>query len=263
METAEAVRRLAEKIVEEYKAEVDFLCKSFRVTKADIIDAWVMWDTGINEYDNTIYSSVALRIAMHLHNYVHGNWHDKRQQVVLDLLYKTKPSTIAEIGFGTPQRYVTDYVLRNDVHLTLLDFDSEGLFFAESFLNSIQNDWKTKISLRRYDMNSNEDIGEYDCYIFQDSIEHANNPTEYLSKVVDMAPRNSHFILTLPIEVDRSIPEHNIFWKNKAEGLHWLEKAGLTIMETADIEMDKELDLFTKFLHPDFKEVVVLAVKKF
>ncbi len=258
----QAVRKLAEEIVEAHKTEVNFLCESFRVTETDIINAWVLWDTGINEYDNSVYNSSAMRIAMHLHNYIQGNWHDKRQKVVLDFVKEIKPKTIAEIGFGTPQRYVTEYVLKTDSHLSLLDFDEESLSFAEYFLDSTRTRWKNNVELIKYDMNSSEEVGNFECYIFQDSIEHANDPGKYLMKVVSSAPHNSHFIFSLPIEIDKPIPEHNIFWKDKAVALAWVESAGLTVSESIDIEMNKELDLFAKFLHPDFKEVVVHAVKK-
>ena len=262
MDKTQAVRKLAEQTIETHAQMVDFLCVSLHITREEVIEAWIVWDTGINEYNNSVYNSFAMRVAMHLHNCIPGNWHDKRQKLVLELLNKIKPFNIVDIGFGTPQRYVTDYVLRNGRQLTLLDFDDESLSFVKYFLNSVYKDWEEKISLRKYNMNSNDPIGVFDCYLLQDSIEHTNNPTKYLSKLVEQAAVGSYFIFSLPIEVDKPVPEHTIFWKDNGSALKWLEVAGLTVLESHNIDMDKDLDLFAKFLHPDFRELLVLALKK-
>lgn len=261
MEITPVVKKIAEETIEAHAQVVDSLCASLHITRKEIVEAWIVWDTGINEYDNGVYSSSAMRVAMHLHNHVPNNWHDKRQELVLKFINKIKPARIVDVGFGTPQRYVAEYVLKNDAQLTLLDFDDESLSFAHNFLNLINETWEEKVSLRKYDMNSSDSIENFDCYILQDSIEHVHNPTEYLSKLVEMAPTGSSFIFSLPIEVDKPVPEHAIFWKDKASALKWLENAGLTVLESSDIEMNKDLDLFASFLHSDFKEVVVLAIK--
>ena len=109
----ELVRNMAGKAIAEHRTEVVRLCRLLGTTVDYVVSAWVVWDTGINEYDNSIYSSHAMRIAMHLHNLVPGNWHDERQKKVLALMRVLEPRKIVEVGFGTPQRYVADYVLRS------------------------------------------------------------------------------------------------------------------------------------------------------
>lgn len=255
------IKTIAEEIIHLHKDEVDYLCKSLHISTEDVIQAWVIWDTGINEYDNSVYSSNATRVAMHLHNYIQGNWHDKRQQMVLELIQEIKPKNIAEIGFGTPQRYVTEYVLKNNTQLSLLDFDDESLIFAKYFLDTKSDSWKKNITLRKYNMNSEKKVENCDLYIFQDSIEHAESPTEYLHKVVSEAQVSSYFILCIPIEVDKGVPEHNMFWKDAIHALDWVKESGLSIKKYVEIEMNPDLDLFAKFLHPDFKELLVLAQK--
>lgn len=255
------VRKMAEEIVSLHKDEVEYLCKSLNIKTEDVIQAWVIWDTGVNEYDNSVYSSNATRVAMHLHNYIKGNWHDKRQQKVLEFMEEIEPKNIAEIGFGTPQRYVSEYVLKNNIRLTLLDFDDESLSFAKYFLDTKSNSWKEGVTLRKYDMNTKEEIRDYDLYVFQDSIEHAEKPTEYLNKVSSQAKPGSYFIFCIPIEVDKAVPEHNMFWRDTEHTLSWIKESGLSVKKYFEIQMNPELDLFAKFLHPDFKEVLILAQK--
>lgn len=261
MEFRDSVRSLAAEIIDKNRQEVEYFCDALDITLGDITNAWVVWDTGINDYGNEIYNSHAMRVAMHLHNYIPNNWHDKRQTIVLNLLNEINPESIVEVGFGTPQRYVAEYVLKYRKSLNLLDFDEESLLFAKVFLDSKSSAWNEHTTLNKHDMNSGESIGSFDCYIFQDSVEHADNPTEYLSQLVSQAPSGAHFIFSLPIEVDRPVPEHHIFWRSEQDALDWITSSGLSVVKSEEILMNKDLDLFAKSLHPDFKEIVVHAVK--
>jgi hypothetical protein len=146
--------------------------------------------------------------------------------------------------------------------LVLYDFDDESINFAKVFLEwKKPNQWQKYVTLVNYDMNRSNTIGGCDCYIFQDSIEHTNNPTEYLNKAVREAKVGSFFIFSIPIEVDKAIPEHTIFWKSVDDAINWLSNAGLEIIEHEEILMNPSLDLFAKFLHKEFKELVVLSRK--
>lgn len=252
---------VAEEVMKDNFEEVTRLCNDLKIKPEEIINAWVVWDTNILNYSNAIYSSTVLRCAMHLHNYVKNNWHEKRQNEVLRILEKLAPSKVVEIGFGTPQKYVTEYVLKNDVSLSLLDFDEESLEFAKRFLNIKSIAWKEKISLIKYDMDKDVLTNDFDTYIFQDSIEHAKNPSLYLSKLVVSSKKESHFIICLPIEVNKAVPEHNIFWKSKEDCLEWLKEKGLEIVEYHEIKMNSKIDVFVKYLHPNFLELLVLAKK--
>ena len=261
MEIRDGVIQIAKKTIAHASESVSVLCETLNTTPEEVLNAWVVWDTNINEYDNSIYNSNALRIAMHLHNEIQGSWHDKRQSEVLNFIHQIKPLSIAEVGFGTPQRYVTEYVLKNHVPLSLLDFDDGSLNFAKAFLDTKSNDWRKYITLRNYNMNSGNPIGDFDLYLFQDSLEHANKPTEYFKSIVSSAKPKSHFILCIPIEIDKAIPEHHMFWKNITHALEWVAQGGLLVKKYSEIKMNPELDLFAKFLHPDFKEILVLGEK--
>ena len=244
-----------------YLNEMEYLQSGLSVTKEQIIASWLYWDTAIRKYSNEVYSSEALRIVMHLHNYLVGSWHEKRQEIVLGYLKNIGSKSICEIGFGVPQKYVKEFLNVEGVKVFLGDYEKSSLHFAEKLLNFWNKDWQRKIHLAIFDMNTDSLPSGYNTYIFQDSIEHAINPSEILNKFVDATPKNTNFIFSLPIEIKNPIPEHNIFWKNEEEVFDWLKKSKLEIVASDTIKMNKEVDIFSLSLHPDFREVVVLARK--
>ncbi|MFA5841692.1 MAG: hypothetical protein WC835_01865 [Candidatus Paceibacterota bacterium] len=246
----------------EHKKEIEYLCQKLNLTKSGVINAWITWDTGINNYGNDIYGSLELRLAMHLHNYLPGSWHIERQKKIIEFLDKIKPVNICEIGFGVPQNYIKEYVFKNsNVHLDLLDFDKEAIVFADALLGFWHKDYTKQISTKLYDLNSSQYPGDYDAYMFQDSIEHANSPTEYLSSLVSNIKKGTYFLFSLPIEVDKPVPEHFIFWKDDKGVFRWLEDSGLKVIKYSKISMNKDVDIFAEFLHKDFYEIIILAQK--
>lgn len=261
MEIEKRIEDLARKVLEENAEESTALFDALHTNMNDVVKSWIVWDTGINEYGNEIYASTAMRCAMHFHNYVKGNWHDTRQEKVLEYIKKITPTSIVDIGFGTPQRYVTEYVLKNRTRLSLMDADVESIDFAKIFLDLKSNKWNEHINLIKYDMNSGVPEKNFNLYLFQDSIEHIKNPTAYLKSLVASAIEGSYFIFCLPIEIDKAIPEHAIFWKSQDDAICWLENSGLRVLDRFNISMNPEFDYFAKFLHPDFSELLVLAQK--
>jgi hypothetical protein len=117
------------------------------------------------------------------------------------------------------------------------------------------------VTLAFFDLNTDKLPPGYSVVIFQDSIEHASTPTAILEKFVASSASNTYFIFTLPIEVEKPIPEHNIVWKDEEEVLDWLKDAGLDILDKSTITMNPAVDLFSRSLHPDFREIAVLARK--
>ncbi len=241
-----------------HKSEIEFLMSEFKITKEQLFTSWLYWDTSIRKYSNEVYSSDALRLVMHLHNYLKDSWHEKRQVYVLHYLNEIVPKSICEIGFGTPQRYVKEY-LEKDVKIMLSDYEQSSLQFAEKLLSRWNPNWRQKVYLTIFDLNKDILPADYSVYIFQDSIEHANNPSETLKKYVNKVSVGTHFIFSLPIEIENPIPEHHIFWKDKNEVLGWLADCGLEIIDSASIEMNRDVDIYSLSLHPNFSELVVLT----
>ena len=161
---------------------------------------------------------------------------------------------------GKEGKVVKEY-LKKDVKIMLGDFDQTSIGFAEKVISHWEPDWKQKVSLSKFDLNKDRLPPDHDVYIFQDSIEHADNPSLVLKNFVSDATIKANFIFSLPIEIENPIPEHHIFWKNTNEAMNWLEKCGLEIISNESVKMNKEVDIYSTFLHPDFSELIVLARK--
>ncbi|MGV8130927.1 MAG: hypothetical protein ACP5N7_02380, partial [Candidatus Pacearchaeota archaeon] len=233
----------------------------FNISTEQIIEAWIYWDTGIKKYSNQVYSSHALRVVMHLHNYLAGSWHEKRQKIVLEYLDKINSFSICEIGFGVPQKYVQELLSKDNTKLLLTDFEQTSLDVATSILDRWNSDWKSKVDLQIFDLNKHSLPAGYDTYVFQDSIEHADDPTAVLNKYVQSTPEGTYFIFSLPIEIENPIPEHHILWENEDNVLEWLKSAGLTIIDYQPVSMNKNVDIYSLFLHPEFRELLIFARK--
>jgi len=246
---------------EEHRGEIEHLKRALNLSQEQIYAAWILWDAKKRTYSNEVYSSDALRLVMHLHNYLEGSWHEKRQILVLDYLQRIKAKKICDIGFGTPQKYVRSFLEKPETEISLMDFEEFSLSFAEKALDYWNQNWRKNIGLGLFDMNRDELPKGFDSYLFQDSIEHANDPTGVLRRYVEQVPKGTNMLFSLPIEIENPVPEHSIYWKNEEEVIDWLKQAGLSILACETIQMEKRVDLFSLFLHPDFREVVLLTRK--
>lgn len=102
-------------------------------------------------------------------------------------------------------------------------------------------------------------IGDYDTYLFQDSIEHVPDPTNCLKDYVKVSPQHANFILSLPI--GPLIPAHFIEWQNDEEALQWLEDCGLKVQQYEKIWVNPAVDLFAEPLGSDHHNLIVLCAK--
>ncbi len=246
---------------EKHRGEIEYLKKVLSISRSQIYATWLLWDAKKRTYSNEVYSSDALRLVMHLHNYLEGSWHKKRQTIVLDYLQRVKAKKICDIGFGTPQKYVQRFLESQETEIFLMDFEESSLSFAEKVLDYWSQNWRKNVTLGLFDMNTDELPKGFDSYLFQDSIEHADDPSEALHRFVEQMPKGTNVIFSLPIEIENPVPEHHIYWKNEEEIVAWLERAGLSAISHETILMDKNVDLFCLSLHPDFREVVLEARK--
>lgn len=171
-----------------------------------------------------------LRLVMHLHNYLAGSWHEKRQSLVLHYLDAIQAKHICEIGFGVPQRYVRSFLPRPEARLLLADFEASSLSFAQHLLSYWNHGWRQRIDLCLFDMNCDLLPEGFDGYLFQDSIEHALDPSATLRRFVEAVQVGTSLLFSLPIEIEHPVPEHHICWSNEEEVYAWLERAGLSIV---------------------------------
>lgn len=246
---------------EKHKGEIEYLEQALHLSQEQIYAAWLLWDAKKRIYSNEVYSSDALRLVMHLHNYLEGSWHEKRQTIVLSYLEHVNAKRICDIGFGTPQKYVRHFLKDNETRILLADFEESSLSFAGKLLDYWDRNWKKHVTLGLFDMNKDELPNGYDSYLFQDSIEHAADPSAVLRRFTEQIPKGASVIFSLPVEIDNPVPEHHICWKGEEEIIDWLKQAGLTTLSYEAIPMNKEIDLFSLFLHPDFREVILLTRK--
>jgi len=241
-----------------HKEEITYFMKKLNLDKDKIIKSYIDYDTGMLEYDNNIYESLSLRAALYLHYLLKNSWHQKRQQVILDILNKSQSKRLVDVGFGAPTKYIREYVLKNkDVTLTLLDLYNAAFEFAETIFEFLDSSYKKSIDFKKYDMNSFEYIGDYDTYIFQDSIEHINNPTKYLKMIIKKSPKNSKFILSLPI--CPLIPSHYIAWENNDEAISWLKECGLKIEFAKEVHVNPKVDLFAEDLNDPYNYIILCS----
>ena len=83
-----------------------------------------------------------------------SSWHVEKQNIVLDILKNADNiKTIVDVGFGTPQKYIKDFVLKNKkIKLTLIDLYDSAFQFARMLLNFWNKSWKKQVSFKKRDI---------------------------------------------------------------------------------------------------------------
>lgn len=239
--------------------ELKFLISKYNDSSSSLREMFINYNLDILSFGNEIYKKKEMKMVLHLHNCINGSWHQDRQKTLIELIDYLKPKTIADIGFGVPSRYVKNIIEQHaDICLTLADRDNDAIEFVKILMSYWDTDWIKNIKLVYYDIDSNIYIGDYDLYIFQDSIEHTLDPTAYLKLIVDHSPAESRFILSLPIAP--LLPMHSISWNTKEDAKAWLKAAGLTINKEKQVYINPHIDLFADNM-PDFSDLYVLCSK--
>jgi hypothetical protein len=245
-----------------YQGEFDYLFSELKISRDEVIRAFITWDLDPDAYGNEFYDSVAARFAMHLKNRAEGSWHKKRQVVTVKILQRYSFTKIVDVGFGVPQQYLKDIVLKQRIICQLLDAYPSAITFGQALLNYWDNEWSKTVNVKQYDMNSGKSLEPFDVYLFQDSIEHSDNPTEYLKTAVAQAPQNSRFIFSLPIAVGEAHePSHMINWSDKTEAEQWLRASGLRILNTYPIQLNREIDIFAQSLNNNYFQLIAECSK--
>lgn len=242
----------AKKVISDsnHAEEVNYLTDKLNLTKDDVARAYLDWDLEPDSYGNDIYTSIPLRFAMYLHYLLKGSWHEIRQEEIVKILNKYHNILVIDIGFGAPQRYVKEALLNKKWKITLAEFDDSAVVFSEVLLSYWNPSWREVVNLKKYNMNSGEYVGDFDIYMLQDSIEHADDPTGYLHKLVQESPQHSKFIFSLPIEGDKvATGSHHIVLNNEANAEQWLQDCGLKITYSRPIHINPKVDLFSEGLN--------------
>lgn len=243
-----------------YKKQLYSLMAKFNLTETDVINSYLDYNLDIYQSDNSIYDSVVNRMVLHIHNLILDSWHQDRQEVITNYIQNIQPQTVVDIGFGVPSRYLKEIILnQKNIKATLCDLFDSAFNFASALLEQWDTKWQDIISFKKVDMNNAWEIGNFDVYLFQDSIEHVKEPTKCLTEYIKYSPANAKFILSLPI--GPLFPRHYIAWLNDQDAYDWLKKCGLTIIETQSVWVNLKVDLFAEQLGEDYHNLIVLCSK--
>ncbi len=257
------LRKFAKSVINDirYKEEIAYFLRYFNLSEEQLIQEYVNYDLDVFDYENEIYESIVMRLVLHIHNLLNGSWHQDRQNTILEFLKKIDFETAVDVGFGVPTKYLRNYLISKSIKkFTLVDLYDSAFDFAKVFLFKLSNSYDKTINFEKVDMNDMKYIGDYDVFLFQDSIEHTKDPTAYLKKTVSLSPENSKFILSLPI--GPAVPSHYIEFKDKETAIKWLENSNLKIEESKDVFVNPKVDLFANDLDDEFYNFIVLCSKK-
>lgn len=140
-----------------------------------------------------------MRFVLYMHNILQGSWHIERQQFLYDLVKKHSPNSLVDIGFGIPGKYIKAYVLKKRIKTSLLDCFPSASKFGKELLTIWDKNWNKVVKFSEYNMDTLKSPGQFDGYIFWDSIEHTKSPTNYLKMIIENSPANATFFFSIPI----------------------------------------------------------------
>lgn len=246
---------------EVFGVQIRVIRTSLGLSAQDIVDEFFRYNLNVQSLEgNEVYESIANRFVLHIHNLINGSWHIKRQKVTSDLISMANPRHMADVGFGVPSKYVYDLVIReNKFNVTLVDKYDSAFVFAKHLLNHWDANWETKIFFSKRDMDKSEYIGDYDLYLFQDAIEHTQDPTSYLRKHINLSPKDAKFIISLPI--GSIFPRHYMAWETQEVGERWLETCGLRIEAQEKIFVNPDVDLFSEQIDSNYHDLYAFCAK--
>jgi len=224
-----------------------------------LIQGFIEYNLDVFSHGNEIYDSVVNRLVLHIHNLVANSWHQDRQRIAFDFIKKAKPSTIADIGFGEPSLYMRELLKSKKTQISLFDYSDTAFSFARVLFDCWDENWTQAVSFSKMDMETGEYVGDYDLYIFQDSIEHITQPEAYLKKYVKLAPSHSHFLLSIP--VGPLIPCHYMAWSSVEEVDEWVASCGLNIIAKEIVWTQPGVDIFAETLSYEMHGVYLLCEK--
>lgn len=246
---------------EHHKENLTKLRNKLGIGEEQIIQSFLDYNLDIFGFGNEIYNSISNRFILHIHNLLEGSWHGERQKAVIKLLNTIKITSAIDIGFGVPTRYIQNLVLPSKApKTTLCDLFDTSIQFASALLEQWDKNWYDTISFKQADMCNVEEVcGDYDVYLFQDSIEHVEDPTNCLKQYVALSHKHSYFILSIPIHP--IIPAHYIEWKDDEDAIKWLKECGLVVLNKIVVKTNPQVDLFADSLGPEHHNLIVLCAK--
>jgi ubiquinone/menaquinone biosynthesis C-methylase UbiE len=216
---------------------------------------------------NAFYSEIYASLVLMIHGFAKESYHEIREQTAQKLITASGGTRIAEIGYGYPSPHIIELLKESSVQsYDLLDFDEKINTFSKDVITDMSPENTSKVSTKNYNMDDMTSPGDYDTYVYLDSMEHAKDPTAYLQMLVASTKQDARFVLSIPVMSLENNPIekfHNHEWKTIGDSRKWLEDNGLEIIEENVAITNPDIDQFAKFL-PQKKLVnhLVLCKKK-
>lgn len=254
-------------------AHLTMLHQELGISQEEIIKTFLAYNTGFSSIENGIYSPLAVRLVMHMHNTCPGSWHEQRQLWIRDKLRNLPSGEIVDFGFGSPQSYVLDSLSRSDGHrIILADKYPEAFAFAEKYLEYLykihSNNscalYNGRIRFAQIDFDQDFSaletlVRQASIIIAQDSLEHATNPRLTFEKISLSAQAKTKILLSMPIGDPAQFGFHNIGWQSESEAIGWIQNFGWVVTDFQPIAMNPDIDIFAEDL--DLIELLVEAQK--
>lgn len=264
----EEKRELLERSIHEiishnvFRDEFEYIQNLLNISTESFIRKSIDYDLIPNIKGNDIYDDIVVRFIIYSKQFLINSHHYEKQEIVFNFLKKIKPGRAIDFGFGSPglfSRRLQDCSIKE---MTLVDFQNAAFRFAEIVYDyNLKKGWEKSFHFVKRDLNEYKYFGEYDAYIFMDSVEHIKNPESFLSSLINDSADGSNFIFTLPINMPCSRnTEHTIEWANKEEALKWLQSFGLKIIECVPIYFNMSGDIWALGSY-DFSSTYILAVR--
>lgn len=245
-----------------HKGEFDTVSKKLGISFEQLINRVLFYTLDLGKVENKDYlNDYSMRSCMRMHALAEGSYHREKYRTVKEMMANPEIKTAIEFGFGIPGDHVFSAFDRGQ-KIILSDYDRKAIEFAQATLELHQADYKKNIDFRLIDLNKNRYAGDFDAYIFLDSLEHTDDPTKHLRMLADNMPKGAHLITSLPIgQIDMMSHAHNIEFLTKQDIIDWLESAGFKIIRTVEAKPNPKVDFFASLMVGGYTDLVTDAVK--
>jgi putative hydrolase of HD superfamily len=246
-------RTYLENVISNNKEYYTYLGQTLGINRNALESAIYSYNgVGEDSHGNGFYQSILAPATLDFHGQVIGSYHRTRERCIEDFLALVSPKMVAEVGFGYPSSHIVNHCLKEKkFKMDLFDFSESILSYTACAFAFYDKEWNKQAKLLKYNMNNHELGGDYDAYLFLDSIEHTDKPTQYLKDLVKRSKETAQYILSIPIGnlAGGSIEDfHYIEWLNVDASRNWLDECGLEIVVETEIKTNRGIDHFASFL---------------
>jgi len=249
----------------ENREEIDQLLDRLNYSVEELKEGVLHYTFGIGDDSrkNELYRESLMPLVLHFHNLIKTSYHQERQKTAYEYLEKAQAKKFIDIGYGAPGSHISDYLQDyKDSEATLADQDKNAEKFSKMLFEISHPSLTNRVKYLLHNMNSYNPPKGFDTYLMLDSIEHCDDPTKYLHKLVETSPE-ANFIFSIPICSKKSLDKMHFYeWITTFDADNWLSDAGLEVLESKEIFPKSDTDYFTEFIEGGFFNYFVLCRKR-